>query len=157
MQNRMKTHQLSNEQIENMLSDQLVGVISTINESGYPYAVPVHFVVNEDKLYIHGLPKGQKVENIRSNSKVCFTVYDMKKLIMDELGKACDTNTEYESVVILGTAMLVEDITVKQMALDAVVCKYTPNLSNQKLPDNMIKGTCVIEIIIENCTGKYYN
>lgn len=153
MQNRMKTHQLSKEQIENMLREQSVGVIATINENGYPYA----FVIHQDKLYIHGLPKGQKVANILSNSKVCFTVYDMKQLIMDELGNACDTNTEYESVVVMGTATVVEDITVKQLALDAVVCKYTPHLSNQRLPDNMIKGTCVIEIIIENCTGKYYN
>lgn len=156
MQNRMKTHQLSNEQIDNILRTQSIGVIATINGNDYPYAVPVHFVLHEDKLYIHGLPKGQKIENIRSNCKVCFTVYDMKKLIMDEFGKACDTNTEYESVVVLGTATVVEDIAVKQMALDAVVCKYTPHLSNQKLPDNMIKGTCVIEIKIENCTGKYY-
>ena len=157
MQNRMKMHQLSKEQIENILRNQPVGVIATIDKSGYPYAVPVHFVIHEDKLYIHGLPKGQKVENILSNSKVCFTVYDMKKLIMDDSEKACDTNTEYESVVVMGTAIVVEDIRIKEIALDAVVCKYTPHLSNQKLPDNMINGTCVIEIISEICTGKYYN
>ena len=44
MQNRMKKNQLNNEQITELLIKSPVGNIATINENGYPYVVPVHFI-----------------------------------------------------------------------------------------------------------------
>ncbi len=154
MQNRMKTHSLSNEQVIEILDKAMVGSIATINEDGFPYVVPVHFVYYENKIYIHGLPVGQKVNNLVANEKVGFEVYDMKSLILDQ--KACDINTEYESVIITGIAKLITEYEHKEAILGKIVSKYTPKLSEQKLPDNMVKGTGVIEIKIIECTGKYY-
>ena len=151
----MKTHQLDEEQITAILAKAQVGHIATINkENGYPYVVPVHFVYFDGKIYIHGLVKGQKVSNILANEKVCFETYFMKGLILDE--KPWDVNTEYESVVIMGKASIIKDPDLKLTALHKIVEKYTPNLSGIEFPDNVIRGTGVIEITVEECTGKYY-
>lgn len=156
MQQRMKTHQLTYEEIRALLLKCQVGNLATINSDGTPYTVPVHYVYINDVIYIHGLPVGQKIDNLRNVPNVCFNVYEMRELLLDADGKPCDTNTAYKSVVIQGTAQLVEDIDEKRTALIAVIEKYTPHLAETEIPLNMLKGTAVVKISVCSMTGKYY-
>ncbi len=150
----MKEHQLTAEEIEQILSISKVGHLATHNTDGYPYVVPVHFASEKDVIYIHGLNRGTKLANIKSNNKICFEVANMEGLILDD--KACDVNTKYKSVVIFGTASLVDSKEEKIEALNKIVGKYTPQLSGQEYPENMLKGTGVIKIKVVTVTGKYY-
>ncbi len=72
MQKRMKDHQLSEEEVTYLLENAGSGVLSTLDADGSPYCVPVHFVYLNKELYIHGLTAGEKTENIRRDSRVCF-------------------------------------------------------------------------------------
>ncbi len=45
---------------------------------------------------------------------------------------------------------------MQRKVLNKMVEKYTPQFAGKELPDNMIKGTAVIEIDIVECTGKYH-
>lgn len=154
MQNRMKRQQLSDDEVGALLTNQQVGRLSTLSPTGFPYTVPVHFTHHEGKIYIHGLDKGQKIDNINLCSKVCFEIDHMSGLILSE--KPCNVNTEYQSVVILGEASMIESHEAKEAALELIVAKYTPQLVGEKLPANAIKATAVIEITIPKKTGKYY-
>lgn len=156
MQYRMKTHPLSDDRLNDLLNRVETGSLATINEDGTPYNTPVHFVYINSSIYVHGLPKGQKIDNINRNSKVGFTAYEMQGLLLDENGKPCDTNTKYESAIATGIAALVTDLEEKRMVLQQIVSKYTPHLANVTLPENMVKGTAVIRINTEELTGKYY-
>lgn len=104
MQNRMKQHPLTDAQIDALLVRTATGCIATVEPDGTPYVVPVHFFWDKTSILIHGLPAGEKLSNIKKNPSVCFTAYEMMGLLLDEEGKPCDTNTQYESVVIKGTA-----------------------------------------------------
>lgn len=156
MQHRMKTHQLTDGEMEHLLLNCLTGTLATVNPDGTPYNVPVHYVFCHNVIYIHGLPAGQKIENVKRNPNVCFNVYEMRGLLMDKEEKPCDTNTAYASVVIRGTAQLVEDMDEKKAALSAVIQKYTPHLSGKEIPFNMLKGTAVMKLSVCEMTGKYY-
>ena len=156
MQHRMRTHQLSECQILDVLKKEPVGTLATINEDGSPYAAPMHFAYCEKKLYLHGLPIGQKIENLRRCSRVGFTVYHMDALLLDENGRPCDTNTAYQSVIMSGNASLLAEMDAKKSALGLIIDKYTPHLSGQPLPENMVKGTAVIVVDITSITGKYW-
>lgn len=156
MQHRMKTHPLTEEKVEDLLSKVQTGSLATLNPDGVPYVLPVHFVYTDQKIFIHGLPKGQKIDNIMQNSKVSFLIYEMQGFLYDPEGKPCDTNTEYESVVVTGEACLLKDVNEKRVVLKEIVKKYTPHLSNALLPENMVKGTAIIQIDILEITGKYY-
>ncbi len=156
MQYRMKTHSLSEERLNDLLSRAQTGCLATLNADGTPYNTPVHFVYINGSIYVHGLPKGQKIDNILHDRKVGFTVYDMQELLFDASGKPCDTNTKYESIIATGSAALVKDIGEKKMVLQKIVEKYTPNLTNVPLPENMVRGTAVIRISVVELTGKYY-
>jgi len=152
----MKTHTLSEERLNDLLSRVQTGSLATLNADGTPYNTPVHYVYINEGIYAHGLPKGQKIDNIIRNSKVGFTAYDMQELLLDAKGKPCDTNTRYESAIATGSASLVQDLEEKKMVLQKIVEKYTPHLTDIPLPENMIRGTAVIRISITELTGKYY-
>ena len=156
MQHRMKTHALTINQVEELFDRAQVGRIATQNQDGFPYAVPVHFVYYQGKIYVHGLPKGQKIDNIKKNSKVCFEIDEMITLICDGVSVACDINTKFNSVIALGHARVIKEVIYVKEVLDKIIEKYTPHLSGSIIPENMLKGTAVIEISISECTGKYY-
>lgn len=156
MQRRMKTHQLSEKQTEEILKIEQVGTLATINEDGSPYATPIHFVYDNGKIYMHGLPAGQKIENIRRNGSVSFMVYHMNGLLLDENEIPCDTNTAYQSVIISGNASFITEPNAKKTVLELIVGKYTPQLSDKPLPEKMVKGTAVIMIEITSMSGKYW-
>lgn len=94
---------------------------------------------------------------MKANPNVCFNVYKMHGLLLDPDEKPCDTNTTYSSIVIQGTAQLIEDINQKKAALLTIIQKYTPHLAKKEIPFNMSKGTAVIKLSVSKMTGKYYS
>lgn len=152
----MKTHMLTNDEIDELLVRVSTGSLSTINADGSPYVIPVHFLYYNNVVYIHGAPKGQKIDNIKNDPRVSMTVYEMDGLLFDPDGKPCNTNTKYQSVILSGNAALIEDNQYKREILTEIVKKYTPHLAGNALPDNMVKGTAVIKIEILDITGKFY-
>ncbi len=156
MQFRMKTHQLPQEKIEALLRRSAAGALATVDAEGAPYAVPVHFALVGEVVYVHGLPAGQKLENIRANPRVCLTVWEMQGLLLDPEGRPCENNTAYESAVLRGRASLVDDLEEKRAALRAVIARYTPEMLGAPLPENMLRGTAVLCIEPDAVTGKYW-
>lgn len=156
MRHRTKNHLLTQEQIEALFKRAEVGRIATLNKDGYPYVLPMHFVYVNSKIYLHGLPKGQKIDNIKSNPKVCFEIDEMISLLYDGIEEACDVNTEFNSIIVQGNAIIVDDFDEKREALSKIVEKFTPHLMEKELPVPMINGTAVIRIDIIECVGRYY-
>jgi nitroimidazol reductase NimA-like FMN-containing flavoprotein (pyridoxamine 5'-phosphate oxidase superfamily) len=52
---------LDAEKIQSLLCKGQVATIATINNDGTPYTTPIHFLYQENAIYFHGLPKGQKL------------------------------------------------------------------------------------------------
>ncbi|MDL2215885.1 pyridoxamine 5'-phosphate oxidase family protein [Ruminococcaceae bacterium OttesenSCG-928-N02] len=156
MQHRMKENPLGQTQIDALLAKAQVGVFATLNEGGAPYGIPVHYAHLNGKLYLHGLPQGQKIDNLMKDPRVCLTVYELGEYIIAKDGTPCDVNTAYESVIVLGNATMLENGPTKAEALLAIVKKYTPQLAAMEIPEKMIAGTGVIEITPTEITGKYY-
>ena len=154
MQSRMKQYPLTDDQIADVLRKESVGRVATNGADGFPYITPVHYVLLGGNVYFHGLAAGEKIKNIRANPYVCFEVDTMISLVHDET--PCDTNTEYKSVVIRGTAGIVSDTTEKIDVLNAVVAKFAPQHGGKAFPETMLKMTAVVRIVAKNCTGKYY-
>ena len=156
MQRRMKEFHLSEERVNEILNFSPTGSISTIGYDGYPYTVAVHYVYLNGNIYFHGLPKGEKLDNIKREPKVCFYIYDFKKILKDGIVSPCKADCQYESVCVRGQAFIVHDINEKQSALNAIVEKYTPQFSGFNIPKEMLNGTCVVKIVIDSVTGKYH-
>lgn len=145
---------LSPKEINMFLSDDraLVGRLATINNDGYPYIVPVHFVYLEGKIYIHGSTKGSKIDNIARNSKVSFEVEFMDQIIPAQM--PCYANTTFTSVIITGQAGLTKDEELKQTVLNLFVDKYLPNGDYDAMPAKFVNMTGVIEIVPDSMSAK---
>lgn len=155
MQTRMKKYPLAEEKIHDLLATEAVGRLASTGADGFPYITPVHFVFWEGKIFIHGLAVGEKLSNIKKDARVGFEVERMLGLVHDDK-LPCDTNTSYESVIIRGNAVLLEDSALKLAVLDAFVVKYAPHHAGRSYPESMLKMTGVIVMDVLSCTGKYY-
>ncbi len=152
----MKKFTMTDDAVQNLVARSKVGRISTIGDDGYPYTVAVHFVECGGKIYFHGLNKGEKISNIQSCPKVCFELDEYTALIEDNIASPCEADAEYESVVIRGNAIIVEDFAKKKQVLTKIIEKYAPAHLNLPMTDARINGTAVIEITPVTTTGKYH-
>lgn len=146
---RKENRQLPEEETMEVLLKCEYGILSTM-EDDYPYAVPMSYVVANNKIYIHGTcESGQKTKNIHNNPKVCFTVVGNTEILPSQFA------TKYESVVVLGTASLCEG-TDKEMALEKFLDKYSSEYkqAGMKYIKAAINKVSVYEISIDMITGK---
>lgn len=146
---RRKDRQLSQNESMSILLEGEYGILSTMGQE-YPYAVPVNYVVVNNKIYIHGACQiGQKGENIQRNPKVCFTVVGQTKVLSSKFSE------EYESIVILGTAELSSEED-KIVALEEFINKYSSEYkdSGMKYIQAAKDKTSIYKISIETITGK---
>lgn len=146
---RKENRQLPEEETMEVLLKCEYGILSTM-EDDYPYAVPMSYVVANNKIYIHGTcESGQKTKNIHNNPKVCFTVVGNTEILPSQFA------TKYESVVVLGTASLCEG-TDKEMALEKFLDKYSSEYkqADMKYIKAAINKVSVYEISIDMITGK---
>lgn len=115
------------EEITAILQRCLVGRMATIGSDGYPYITPVNYVYWRGSIYFHCARKGEKLDNILRNPKVCFEV-DIPLAYLDTgfdtTAPACHVHQFYHSVIIRGVAELVEDIEEKVGALNALMASH---------------------------------
>ena len=130
-----------------LLSRGQEGVLGTIGDNGYPYTVIVNYVYYQGKLYFHCAKEGYKLDNIKKNPKVSFSVYDNVEVIGKEL------NTKYHSLVLFGKANVID--TTEEILME-LIKKYSdlPDEIAKKMIAREINITTVVEIKIEHITGK---
>ena len=99
---------------------------------------------------MHCAVEGKKLDNIRSNSNICFNIVTAVEL----LPAAFSTN--YKSVTVFGTISVVEEQEEKKQALIAIIKKYSPDFYEAGLQyiDKAIEKTKVLKIEVSRITGK---
>lgn len=155
MQPNMQKYQLTEEEMNALLEREKYGVISTVGEDGYPYAVPINYVFIDGRIFFHGRKVGEKVGNLSRDPRCCFTVVTAGGFeYTGEL--ACNTTAIYESVIIRGKVRKIEDENEKMSVLRATVDRLTPERKMDIIPPEMVRPTGVFEIVAESKTGKYH-
>lgn len=148
---RKKKNEISKDEAKNLLSSSRRGVLAVNGDDGYPYAIPINYLYDEEnnKIIFHGAKAGHKVDSIKKNDKICFTVFG-NETIMEE-----NWAPYLQSVVVFGKCHLVEnrDDTVRLVKKFAL--KYYPNedMVNEEIA-NFGKGVQMFEIEIEHLSGK---
>ena len=122
-----------------------------LDEDGeYPYVVPVHFVHDGGRIYIHSARAGRKIDMLTRNPRVCVEIDEF--LGLKTADKACDYSTRFRSLVAFGRARIVEEAAGKRRALQLLMEKYSGRsfaFSNRE-----IEKVAIVEIRIEEVTGK---
>jgi uncharacterized protein len=175
MQITKKLEIQSKKKIIEFLNNQPVGRIASIDINGYPQIIPMNFVYlqqnypdnnladtigRSDAVYMHSYPLGEKLDNIKRNSKVGFEV-DQHICFLPSYyfhpTDASQADTLYISVVIKGTAFIVEDNEEKAQALNGLMKKYQKEGKYEILDSFMpsVHEVAVIKIVPKEMRGKY--
>ena len=140
------------EEMESLLQEALVGCLATVGPDGSPYITPLNFVFYQGKIYYHCAFEGRKMDHIRANPRVCFEVHEIIKIFQGQ--RACDFSTRYRSVLVSGHARSLPDGDEKITVLAALAEKYAGGRAVEPPTPERAKGAEVIEITIEEMTGK---
>lgn len=148
---RRSKQQLTEAENIEILKQGTYGVLSVAGEDGYPYGVPVNYVYEDGKIYIHGANAGHKIDAVRRNPKVTFCVVDKSDVIKEEY------TTRYRSVIAFGKARIVADEREILAAAEKLAIRFWPEDTKEhrdRVIHNDIKVLGIIEIELEHVTGK---
>ena len=148
---RRKKNIISEESAKELLKGTRRGVLAVIGDMEYPYAVPVNYLYDEEnnKIYFHGARSGHKYDSIKTNNKVCFTVFG-NETVKDE-----EWAPYLQSVVVFGICHLLEHDDESMEILKKLARKYYP--SEDIITDAIAssgKAVQMFEIDIEHLSGK---
>ncbi len=148
---RRSKKEISQELAEDLLKTAVRGVLAVNGDDGYPFAIPINYYYDSDakKIYFHGAKAGHKVDSLKKDDKVCFTVYG------NEHVKEGDWANTLQSVVVFGRCQLVDDPEATASHVRTLAEKYYP--STEAIDAEMKKdlpGAQLYVITIEHMTGK---
>lgn len=116
----------------------------------YPYVVPLNYGYRDGRLYFHSAREGRKIDILKNNDRVCIEVDIDSRIVRGDA--PCRWAAKYRSVIGFGRARIVDDEAEKKAALDVIMAHYGGQ--GGEYDEKSLQRTCVIEVVIENMTGK---
>ena len=148
---RKKKNEISIDAAKELLRCSRRGILAVNGDNGYPYAIPVNYLYDEDaqKIIFHGAKAGHKVDSLRACDKVCFTIFGNERIKEESWAPFL------QSVVVFGRCHFVENQEDISKLVKKFAMKYYPD---EKIVDEEValsgKGVQMFEIEIEHLSGK---
>ena len=148
---RRKKQVLSAEENAKILKNGTSGVLALAGDNDYPYAVPISYVYDGEKLFFHCARSGHKMDAIKRNPKASFCVIDQDLVVPEEY------TSYFRSVIVFGTMRILEQDMEKRAAIEKLALKYAPDDTQEnrhKAIEREWKPLCVLELTPEHISGK---
>lgn len=148
---RRSRQRLPAEKAVSILEKGASGVLALSGDDGYPYAVPLSYVYDNNKIYFHCAKSGHKLDAIKRNCKASFCVVGQDQIVPGEY------TTYFRSVIAFGRIRLMEDEREKRAAIEKLAVKYAPGGSaagRAAAIEREWNALCMLEMEIEHMTGK---
>ena len=103
-------------------------VVSTVDEDGAPYGVPMSYVMMDGRMFFHtGKRPGHKIDDFNRDARVSIAVATEVEPCYEETF----FTTRFASVIASGRISLVEDPILVKKALVALCMKYLPQFKDE--------------------------
>lgn len=121
---------------------------------GQPFVIPTSYGRKEDSLYIHGSAASRMLRHMKDGVPVCITVTLLDGLVLAR--SIFNHSMNYRSVVVLGTATLLDDPTEKLEALRLLSEHILPGrwAESRQPNEKELKATSVLRVPIEEFSAK---
>jgi hypothetical protein len=140
----------SREEMERILGDESLGFLG-LSLDGAPYVVPLNYAYVEGRILFHCALAGKKLDYLRANPQVCFTVGRQFGAVRRHAeGDPC--HVDNDSVICYGRARIVDDLDDRRRVLDAFNCAFRPDAEPISLES--AAGCCAVEIQVTEMTGR---
>ena len=114
------------------------------------------YQIEQKAIFFHTSNKGRMISNINENPKVALTIVKMGRLL--PASNSREFSVEYASVIVFGTAHILEEEAVRAYGLQMLLDKYFPHLEPgkdyPKLTLSEMRGAAVCRIDISSWSGK---
>ena len=143
--------------IKDLLHRAPMGAMATVHD-GQPFINSNLFVYDEaaHAIYLHTARVGRTRANIEGETRVCFSVSEMGRLLPADT--ALEFSVEYGGVVVFGRGAVVVEPDEASAALQALLDKYAPHLrpgrDYRATTQQELARTAVYRIAIEEWSGK---
>ena len=154
---RLPEYTRDDDWIRAFLREARVGHIAS-SWDGQPFLTPSNFWYDEEnqRIIFHSNIAGRVRANIERNPKVCLEASEMGKLLPSNI--ALEFSLQYRSVMVFGTAHILEGEQEKRAALYGLIKKYFPDMEAGReyrpITDMELKRTTVYALEIESWSGK---
>jgi len=136
-------------EIEDILNRGQVCHLGLI-DNGLPYVVPVNYGYRDGCLYVHSARAGRKIDILRRNNLVSFSIYIDNGLVQSDV--ACNWGMSYRSVMGTGTVTMIDGKEEKEQALRIIMKHYAgPAVAFEAARLDNVR---IIKIRINSLTGK---
>lgn len=145
-----KTFNESREEMERILREERVGYLG-LSMDGKPYVVPLNYGYVEGRILFHGALTGKKLDYLRANPRVCFTVgRQFGKVVRHPQGALCHVNLD--SVICYGVARIVESVEERKKILNTFNRCLQPDA--EEITPEVASKCCAVEIKVTEMTGR---
>ncbi len=119
-----------------------------------PYVIPTAYARMNDDLIIHGATVSRMVRALENGCDVCVTVTLIDGVVLGR--SAFHHSMNYRSIVVFGTAQMIQDEAEKMAALQAFTNHVVPQRwQDVRQPnDGEMKATTVLRLPIEEASAK---
>lgn len=134
-----------------VLSRGTSGVLALLGDGGWPYAVPMSYAFDGEKLYFHCAREGHKLDAIRREARASFCVVDRDEVVPEEY------TTYFRSVIVFGRVRVLENEAQMRAAIELLARRYFPQDSaenRRRAIEREWAGLCMLEMDIEHMSGK---
>lgn len=147
---RRQDRLLSETEAITLLQKGEYGFLSMVSEEQAGYGLPFSYVVEDNRIYFHCAPEGEKLRALQKNNQVSFCVVGNTRVISNQF------TTAYESVLAKGTIAMDLTDTEKMHALELIIDKYSPNdkVVGMKYAEKSFVRTKVLRLDIQSVSGK---
>jgi nitroimidazol reductase NimA-like FMN-containing flavoprotein (pyridoxamine 5'-phosphate oxidase superfamily) len=147
---RRRDRELTEAEALAILAKSEFGVLATVGQDGWPYAVPVNHALVDGVLLIHCATTGHKLDNLALDARVSYCVVTQAEVLPEELA------TRYESAIAFGRVVCLEVEAERRAALRAFGLRFAaqhPDLVHAEVEKDLFR-TVVLRIDLERVTGK---
>jgi len=134
----------SRDEMETLLREEVIGYLG-LSMDGQPYVVPVNYAYVEGKIYFHCALTGLKLDHIRSNPQVCFTVARQTGRVREHANQD-PCHVDSDSVICYGTARIIDTPEGRKPALNAFNARFSPDAEPISLERAARCGVIVIDV-----------
>ena len=148
---RRKKQLLTAEAAAAVLTRGTSGVLALAGDGGYPYAVPISYVYDGNRLYFHCARSGHKLDAIQREERASFCVIDRDDVVPEEY------TTYFRSVIAFGRIRILEDEGEKRAAIEKLALKYAPDSTvedRKQVIQKEWEPLCMLEMELDHVTGK---